>query len=991
MICLLSVLLVAGTLTVGKPAEVKKEEVLLFSTAGRGHAIPHPQAEFSGKQPTDTLYYYNSVDNNAIGLSNGGTFEAAIRLTPSELGPYNNWKLIKVRFYHHEGSHSGQVKIYDQGTTSAPGNLITSQPYSAPTPGWVEIELTNPVIIDNTKDLWVSIEITHAAGEYPISIDMGPAVPEKGDFVYAASLGWGELRNYDLNYNWNIEAIVQLPGEPGDPLPPINLSAYSDYTTPTSMSLSWTDPATRVDGTPLDTFRIKILRVSEINPYDTTFVDTVREGIQQYEDNGLTDGVKYTYILQTWTYDDSLSVPVSVSWYAGGDPWPSPPTLTAVNVIDDSTIEIVGITPSTQRDGTPLDDLAGINIYINDVLHHFYPITDTATTFYDTATVVPGRVSVYITALDNEDPQHESEPSQTIEVITNVHTGGPDGYGYTFKDSDYPTGPEFLWYDTQGGELISLDDDATTPITLPFAFPFYDTLVTVLYLCSNGFLSTTTLTAFSNQDLPYADISYLIAFFWDDLDPSSGGQIRYLATPNYAVVHFENVPHYGTTQPGTYNMQVILYPNGDIAMSYLSMVGTLNSSTIGIQGNGGANDWYLKYTYNGDPVVVHDSLTIYWKRPERPHDLAVWGFLNLPDIMTIEEITPMATVRNMGQNPEMNVDVELLIVNGSDTIYADTFNVSVINPDEVDTLIFAPFTPLEVGFDFTANLNILFTDDDPTNNSRSKNFIVCNSFYDFEDHNGDFVAEPGTQWEWGIPTYGPSSTHSGEKCWATVLSGGYSDNANWSLYSPPLIATQNAPTFGFFHWYNMEAYSTTAYDGGNVSVSINGGPYTLITPRGGYPRNSVVGLGNEPGFSGASAGWEIAIFDLPSINAGDTFRIRFRFGSDGSVVSSGWYIDDFIFGDFVSSISEGWNRPLFVSVPTIFKGGISFTVNTNSPQKIEITLYDISGRKVAKIFSGQLTPGSHKIDYNNELSGGIYFLRISTEKSRETRKIIVTK
>jgi hypothetical protein len=988
---LLFTLILAGLLSAGKPAEVKKEEITLFSEAGRGSVIVRPRAEFSGKQPTDTLYYYLSVNYTAIGLTNGGTYEAAIRLTPTELGPYNNWRLIKVRFYHYQGSHNGQVKIYDQGTSSAPGSVITTQTYSAPTAGWIEIPLTTPVTINNTRDLWVSVEITHAAGEYPISVDQGPAVAGKGDFVYAASLGWGELRNYNLDYNWNIEAIVQLPGDPGDPLPPENLTAYSDCNMPTSMRITWTDPTSRVNGTPLDSFRIKILRVSETNPNDTVFVDTVRNGIQQYVNTGLTDGVRYTYILQTWTYDDSLSLPVSISWYAGGDPWPAPPTLNAVNVVDDSTIEIVGVTPRTQRDGTPLDDLSGIKVYINNSFHHLYSISDTGVTFRDTVIVTPGQVSVYLTAVDNETPSHESDPSQTITVITNVHAGGPDGFGYTFKDSDYPTGPHFLWYDTQSGQVISLGDDAYTTINLPFAFPFYDRTLTQINLCSNGFLSTSTLTTYLNRDLPYDTIPYLIAFFWDDLNPSAGGQIRYLATPDYAVIHFENVPHFGTTQPGTYNMQVILYPNGDIAMSYLSMVGTLNSSTIGIQGNGGQNNWYLKYTYNGDPTVVHDSLTIYWKRPISSHDLSAGAFLNIPDLMQIAQITPMATIRNIGASPENNVSVELLIKKGTVPIYGDTVTIATIDTNVIDTLTFEPFTPPSTGFDYQAVLSILYTDDDPTNNSINKNFIVYATLYDFEEHNGDFSAAAGTQWEWGVPTSGPGSAHSGQKCWATVLSGDYPNSANWSLYSPLLIATQDAPTFAFYHWYDFEAYTTTAYDGGNLALSVNGGPYTLITPRGGYPRNSVVGLGNEPGYSGSTAGWELAIFDLPQVHANDTFRIRFRFGSDASITGPGWYIDDFIFGDFISSITEGENLPLSVSMPTIFKGVITFAINSNKTQKVEITLYDVSGREVATIFKGQLNPGKHNITYNGGLAGGVYFVRISTEKSSEIKKIMVTR
>jgi hypothetical protein len=99
----------------GKPEEVKKEVVPVFSTTP-GKAIRISPSSRGAKQPEDTLFYYNMVDYNAIGLTQGGTFEAAIRLTPTELSPYSNWKLVKVRFYHHEAvSHSGQIRFMPRG------------------------------------------------------------------------------------------------------------------------------------------------------------------------------------------------------------------------------------------------------------------------------------------------------------------------------------------------------------------------------------------------------------------------------------------------------------------------------------------------------------------------------------------------------------------------------------------------------------------------------------------------------------------------------------------------------------------------------------------------------------------------------------------------------------------------------------------------------------------------------------------------------------
>ncbi|MCK4653316.1 MAG: T9SS type A sorting domain-containing protein, partial [Candidatus Cloacimonetes bacterium] len=171
--------------------------------------IPNYQLSY---RPTgeDTLHY--DVENYAGLGNNGVTFEAAIRLTPVELALYDGWQLISVLFYHNEfGSHSGQLKVYDQGTSSEPGVLITSVPYSITGRTWLRTDLPEPVTIDATQDLWTSVEIIHNTGEYPIGLDPGPAVQQKGDFVCSGGI-WTELYLVGLNYNLNIRAIVAPPG-----------------------------------------------------------------------------------------------------------------------------------------------------------------------------------------------------------------------------------------------------------------------------------------------------------------------------------------------------------------------------------------------------------------------------------------------------------------------------------------------------------------------------------------------------------------------------------------------------------------------------------------------------------------------------------------------------------------------------------------------------------------------------------------------------------
>ncbi|HNK42695.1 MAG TPA: hypothetical protein PL002_16025, partial [Flavobacteriales bacterium] len=54
--------------------------------------------------------------------------------------------------------------------------------------------------------------------------------------------------------------------------------------------------------------------------------------------------------------------------------------------------------------------------------------------------------------------------------------GGPDQYGYTWKDSNEPDGPVYEWIDitTTGTQLTGFaDDNVVGPFILGETFPFY--------------------------------------------------------------------------------------------------------------------------------------------------------------------------------------------------------------------------------------------------------------------------------------------------------------------------------------------------------------------------------------------------------------------------------------------------------------------------------------------------------------------------------------
>ena len=158
----------------------------------------------------DSLYYCNNlVPANAVGFSGALDWEGAMRLTPTELGAYAGWNIIAISWYHWGTTgYSQNVKVYDEGTPTSPGPVLTTEPYTTSTQEWVRVDLSNPVTISGSGDLWCSIEISQTAADFVIGVDDGPAVDGKGDWIYYSG-GWDELQNLGLDYNWHILAIVE--------------------------------------------------------------------------------------------------------------------------------------------------------------------------------------------------------------------------------------------------------------------------------------------------------------------------------------------------------------------------------------------------------------------------------------------------------------------------------------------------------------------------------------------------------------------------------------------------------------------------------------------------------------------------------------------------------------------------------------------------------------------------------------------------------------
>ncbi len=215
------------------------------------------------------------------------------------------------------------------------------------------------------------------------------------------------------------------------------------------------------------------------------------------------------------------------------------------------------------------------------------------------------------------DPLPKADESANGEGVGIERVGGPDAYGYQFRDSDEPGGPVFNWVDisTVGVPVAGLDgdDENAGPVPIGFSFPFYGNNFSTVNICTNGWLSfTSTRTSFSNpSSLPNTGSSVpenLLAPFWDDLHFRGTERVTTLNDGTRFIVQFTNVDRFSTGSDLTF--QVILYPNGHIVYQYLTMSGVLNSATVGIQN--GDKTIGLLTSYN--EAYIHDAMAIEFVR-----------------------------------------------------------------------------------------------------------------------------------------------------------------------------------------------------------------------------------------------------------------------------------------------------------------------------------------------------------------------------------------
>lgn len=328
--------------------------------------------------------------------------------------------------------------------------------------------------------------------------------------------------------------------------------------------------------------------------------------------------------------DDSLILPVTVSTegLTPGD--------------NNGLIEFTSNDPVTPNGTIPVS----LHIYPPDIYLPQASIEETITSGKQSSRLLvvgnngPGRLDYEISSMMFNAKQYESETVSTFDMkVLGYRTadseksgieepfyapvirgsGGPDNWGYSWVDSDNPSGPVYDWVDISsvGTEIAELgDDDTSSAIPIGFVFPFYENSYLNLYIGSNGILTFDSgSTSRTNVNIPNVNApNSMIAMWWDDLDPRKGGHIYYYAdtASNRFIISFVEIPnYYSTTGTGALTFQAILHPDGKVLLQYSLMdpgadYDGLTGSTVGIENSAG--DDGLEVVYNAE--YIHDDLAI---------------------------------------------------------------------------------------------------------------------------------------------------------------------------------------------------------------------------------------------------------------------------------------------------------------------------------------------------------------------------------------------
>ncbi len=500
------------------------------------------------------------------------------------------------------------ISLWDDDGSGMPGNMEYYVETTCIPGEWIMVPIEGGVSL-NGPNFWVGMQNLEGGGEDGMGLDANTDFPQH---KWARTDGnWSQQDTYAGDQMIRVTIIdngMALNLTESEPTVELAREAKKNGKTPRFDSTPASPLLNAFSGgndipTPMDIEIIlgyNIYRSDTPNvPVDSTHrINDSYITEMTYDDSSVVNGNTYYYVA-TAMYDNSGNIEESPA----SNEVDATPMLGAGMVLDPMSFDVNAQQGEVVTELLNISNPGGLDLdfaietFTNNIMVN--PSDPPSWTF-----------EARFTSLSEEFDKSVQIPEPTFPPII-LDSGGPDDWGYTWIDSDEPNGPTYEWIDIVGigQQLFMSDDDNQGPFAMPFSFPFYDLAFNSFRVCSNGFISFTS-TSGSYSNLPILDPGSpenLVAPFWDDLNPSQGGEVWVYTDNNMAVVSWINVPHYGSGGP--YTVQAVLHSDGSITYNYANMGYPDDSATIGIQNGNLTIGLQIAY----DQVYVHNDLSVLIK------------------------------------------------------------------------------------------------------------------------------------------------------------------------------------------------------------------------------------------------------------------------------------------------------------------------------------------------------------------------------------------
>ena len=229
--------------------------------------------------------------------------------------------------------------------------------------------------------------------------------------------------------------------------------------------------------------------------------------------------------------------------------------------------------------------------------------------------------------------------------------GGPDDFGYSFVDSFEEDGPFFDFEDiSQTGDQLDVGlDFVSDAIDIGFAFQYYGTDYTQVYISSHGyitFLADQPSQWFSDGFPTSGGPDGIVAAWWSDLDVPSGGSVQTQTlgeAPNrrFIIQYTDTQFYFYEDQSARYQFK--LFEGSNVIEVHSERLGPAGGVTAGIENETGtvglmyADDTEIetpsavRYSFvSGDPVCTNARASVEELWPPR-HNLVPVEIVGVTD------------------------------------------------------------------------------------------------------------------------------------------------------------------------------------------------------------------------------------------------------------------------------------------------------------------------------------------------------------------------